>query len=772
MKTYQILLFFCLIPVFGSSQNKVDSLVNNFNERSQIPEENIHLHLNKSVYVKGEDIGYTAYVIDQRTKQPSLATTNLYVQLLNDKLEIIDEKLLLIEGGVGTHVFETDNLTIAGDYTIKAFTNWMRNFEDPLFAQEPLKILDPDVSMDSLQIQKNRKFELTVLPEGGHAVDKVFVKMGAILKDQFGNGIAASGSVIKNGEEISKFSLDENGIGSFLFLPDAMAQYQFQVELSDQNVIARGLEIDERGVAIAVTETPSKLFVNLRTNEKTLLNRKLQSYAVTISNDVEVKVFKVNINDKENLMAIGLDSLSSGINQISYFSENRKHLGDRLYFKREGLNYDKDLTISLKRDLDSLEVSSSFNADVNGFLSISALPGESMALPTGNILGKFYLEPYLKGIIQNPNQYFEKNDRTTNIALDNLLLTQGWSMHDWSDTSNRLEDFKYAWESGIAINSRVTDKKQKELLLLPGRNSKSSFINVNENEEEFFISGFLPMKNESLRISALNKKGKSIPAKIYPRFFPSVIPDLSKNSLRNFNIEADKMENVTLQAFNESETLDEVVVKADKDDKRKQRIKNRASGRVDFFDDEDRRRNFDIVQYLLTNGLKASFINGRIFIKAYSQRVQGDPIIILNGQPYFTTDVLLGFNMAMVDYIEIDTSGTKTIQGRSSSPIIRIEYDPNLVPYKDNRKSFSSFEIPLTFEMPAKFYTPTYFDYSSNFFKKLGVIDWQGKLQIENGKAEFTMPYVGQDTMWFIIEGMSDDGTLIHSVQQASVTQD
>ncbi|MGB5358618.1 MAG: hypothetical protein WBN27_01580, partial [Eudoraea sp.] len=43
--------------------------------------ENIHLHLNKTLFFQEEHIWFSAYVYDQNTQTPSLETTNLYVGL-------------------------------------------------------------------------------------------------------------------------------------------------------------------------------------------------------------------------------------------------------------------------------------------------------------------------------------------------------------------------------------------------------------------------------------------------------------------------------------------------------------------------------------------------------------------------------------------------------------------------------------------------------------------------------------------------------------------
>ncbi len=780
MISIKLNIFFALnllLHFICSGQNAIDSLITNFNEKNQGLEENIHLHLNKSVYVKGEDIGYTAYVIDQRTKQPSLATTNLYVQLLNDKLEVVHEKLLLVENGVTTNVFETNGSTPAGGYSIKAFTNWMRNFDQPLFAQEPLRILDPSVNMDVLYESEERTFTLSILPEGGHAVDGVFVKMGAILKDQNGYGVSATGNILKNGEKISKFSLDENGIGSFLFLPDAESEYKFSIELPEQQVERSGLKIEDKGVSIAVAESQSKVYVNLRTNDKTLEDRRGEEFIVAINDHQNIKVFKVSLKDYENLLAIERDSLTAGMNQISYFTQRGVHLGDRLYFNREGLNTNQESKVSLSRQLDSLNVNLEFKGISKASSSVSVLPGQSKALPQNHIISDFYLSPYVKGNIQDPSQYFDKNDRATDFALDNLLLTQGWSMHDWRNTFDTVESFRYNWEDGITVTANLNSKSKSDFLLLPGRFTDSKIIALDNEQKKFSFNGYFPTSGETLKLSAQNKRGKSKPAKIYPRFKPSKFPSF-KNNRENLSFKiSNELKSVQLELFDETETLSTVIVEAQINEDRNHRIRNSVRGRIEFFNDADRMKYINIDQYLRNKNFRIDRSNGTPKFFYPSARLKdsnnqpNEAVFVLNDQTPISGGDLQELDMSIIDYIELDLSGTTLVFGKSGVPVIKIYFNPNLSPYSKNSKFFTDYLVPLTFEMPAKFYTPIYFDYSSNFFNMLGVIDWQGKLQIENGRAEFTMPYVGQDTMWFMTEGIAEDGTLIYSLQQASISK-
>jgi hypothetical protein len=146
-----------------------------------------------------------------------------------------------------------------------------------------------------------------------------------------------------------------------------------------------------------------------------------------------------------------------------------------------------------------------------------------------------------------------------------------------------------------------------------------------------------------------------------------------------------------------------------------------------------------------------------------------DPVLELDGVVYYDFNVLMDLNPAWVDYIEVGFSGVGGPPGAQGG-FIRIKTDPLLSPNSSTRKDFSEFEIPLVFEMPVNFYAPQYFDYYGDFFNKLGVIDWKGKVKVDqNGEASVTIPYLGQKSMIVNIQGWNENGQLVSDVMNVEI---
>ena len=71
---------FLLTPCIRAQEktNVLDRILSDFSAYSALPREVVYVHLNKTVYIKGEDIGFKAYVLDKDHKRPSQETRNLY----------------------------------------------------------------------------------------------------------------------------------------------------------------------------------------------------------------------------------------------------------------------------------------------------------------------------------------------------------------------------------------------------------------------------------------------------------------------------------------------------------------------------------------------------------------------------------------------------------------------------------------------------------------------------------------------------------------------
>ncbi len=101
--------------------------------RKNYPQEKVHLHLDKPYYSVGDTIYFTGYVVNAEKNTPSVISNILYVDLINDNRSVVQTLKFPVADGISYgNLYINDSLK-EGNYHIRAYTNWMRNFDNAFF---------------------------------------------------------------------------------------------------------------------------------------------------------------------------------------------------------------------------------------------------------------------------------------------------------------------------------------------------------------------------------------------------------------------------------------------------------------------------------------------------------------------------------------------------------------------------------------------------------------------------------------------------------------
>ncbi len=92
------------------------------------PWEEVYLHIDREKYVAGEDIWFSIYTMDRETGKLSDRSAVAYVELLNPwNIPVLQTRFQLSNGRGNGNFLLPDSIS-SGTYTIRAYTNWMKNF--------------------------------------------------------------------------------------------------------------------------------------------------------------------------------------------------------------------------------------------------------------------------------------------------------------------------------------------------------------------------------------------------------------------------------------------------------------------------------------------------------------------------------------------------------------------------------------------------------------------------------------------------------------------
>nr|WP_321221154.1 hypothetical protein [uncultured Psychroserpens sp.] len=780
-KLYQakyLLLIFCFCTFCNVQSQNQDKLSTTYSNYVKLPREVAYTHLNKSLYLKDESVGFTVYVFDKSSKKHSDVTTNVYCSIEDKNGKILNKALILAENGVANGSFLIDSTYASGSYTFKAYTNWMKNFDEQNFYLQNIKIINTDETNDTSTTMQAPIIDAQFLPEGGHLISNIKNVVGVVIKNDNGYGLKEAEGVIKdsNGNVITNFKTNQFGIGKFILIPEEGKSYNAEITYNNLTSNINIKPAERNGINLSLNNLGNKVALTLRSNSNTLQNINGKKFRIIIHNGSLIKALEFSFtNAQEITKLINNSDLYTGINIFTIFDENDNAILERLYFNHDGLSVLNSEKENIIKNTDSITISVPFKIiKTSQFhnLSVSILPSNTASYDTDhNILSYTYLQPYVKGYIENARYYFTAIDRKKKFELDNLLLTQGWSSYEWNSIFNYEPTVKFDFEKGITVNANINKSKSNQFIMYPMVNSSTQTIDVPDNEKKFTVKGLLPVDDEQVFFGAIDKRQGVEKPNLYVQFTPSTIPNIDNFvktlPLRVKSIYDSKIEeSVFKNSISDAQELDEVVINAQKERSRIDQIERRqTTGNIDIFDENARNRYVDFASYISNKGFNVR--QDAISLSITTQRrntLNGSrtPLIYLDKMLLSDFSILLNFDMRNVDYVVIDKSGLGEGM-RGSAGVIKIFTDPKLKYGKSTPADIAQeSKIPLTFTTPKTFYAPLYSSYHSEFFNQYGVIDWIPKGKIDsNGNLIFKMYNKGIEQIKLLIEGTANNGSFI-----------
>lgn len=751
--------------------------------------EAVHLHLNKTLVAPGEDLWFTAYVYSPMFSEPNL-TTNLYVNLYNNKGILLEAKTVDTDNGQGQGHFALATYA-PGTYLIKAGTKYMENFsEDSQYTQIFQIVGASDVPVVA------REYDLQLLPEGGHLVANVENSVGVKLIDNSGKGISFSQGKILDSQEqvVTTFKSNSFGLSKFRFLPETGKEYSVVIEFEEGESLRKQVPTPEaRGIVLSSTSLKDQLLFTLRTNEETFPSLKDKIFLFTFHKDGAMTALNIvfSESDKSANLTLKEDALYPGMNTITVFNEQMEPVLERLIFNHDRLPRE-GISASLKaKEADSLVLSLSSPEEL-GFhsLSVSVLPAESISYsPKNTVTSAFFIEPYIQGDLEDGGYYFDENIdlRRRDYDLDLLLLTQGWSRYSWKDIFKNPPKELHQHEHGFTLRGSVTKrnpKKHKNLFVGSTTDPLSLIAEISEdggfNAENLFLQD-----SAKVTFSLLNDKNNRMTA---PEVVANVFPLKNTENLSASEIiQMERWENPELKEKTELKPLpndfilegerlgtvfleSEVLTAEDKRIQEERKLnKMEMFGKYDLITEYEAKSNLTLFSILAEKGFEVrgphAYTRRELMRKPLevSQNfvIPARPaVIVIDGMESDVSE-LRTMRTSDVEYIYTNITGTG-IRGSfyNGAGGGYIEVKLNEGRSKKSSTQVSTSILSNGFAPPKEFYTPKYNSYKGQAFQNYGTIGWFPEVMLEAGNLDLKILNTQQPVKLFI-EGMTEEGVLI-----------
>ena len=294
----------------------------------------IYIHFNKIRFYTEESIWFKIYLVNDENNILGTNSKVVYVDLIDPKNKKVETKIIKIKDGLGTgNIFLPFNL-IKGEYTVRAYTNYMRNFDNTCFFKKKLYI-NSRYSYNKKALSKNTginnsKLDLKFYPEGGNLVSGFNNRIAFKAIDGNGIGVDLKGEIIdETGEKIKQFNTSKFGMGLFHLVPQKGKNYKASILHGNKKLSFNLPQPLNKWVIMRVIEYPDHFRVNIESSfEEGMNNYKL----VAKQNSGASYTSEINGNKFKCITKILKKNLQKGIIKFTLFDPNNKPLAERLVF--------------------------------------------------------------------------------------------------------------------------------------------------------------------------------------------------------------------------------------------------------------------------------------------------------------------------------------------------------------------------------------------------------------------------------------------------------
>ncbi|HTM93988.1 MAG TPA: hypothetical protein VL095_16315 [Flavisolibacter sp.] len=396
--------------------------------------EKVYLHYDKSSYYAGETIWFKAYLMEGIF--PATQTKTLYVDWIDDKGTVLSHTVSPVVDAATNGQFDVP-AEYKGDFVhVRAYTKWMLNFDTAFLYSKDIRILPKEASKRTLAAVTPL---LQLFPEGGDIVAGVVNKIAFKANDQYGRPVKIKGRLLDNkGTALQSFSSVYDGMGSFVFIPQAGTNYT--VKWTDEKNVEHTAILPQAkvsGVSMQVALDGERRIITVNAGPQ-LESGFRQLHLVGTMNQSLVFKNDISLTENNNVKRIiPTKDLPSGILTLTLFDGAWNAIAERITFVNNheytfqpqmevqhwGLGKRKRNEIEIRLP-DSLQ-------DANLSISITDVAIEKDT--TENIISHFLLSSEIKGRVYNPAYYFANNSDSVARHLDLVMLTNGWRRFKWED---------------------------------------------------------------------------------------------------------------------------------------------------------------------------------------------------------------------------------------------------------------------------------------------------------------------------------------------------
>ncbi len=489
---------------FSVSFEEEDSISYYFRYHKSTCPEKLYLTLDRPYYEAGDTIWFRGTLVNADNNSYMVKTNYIYVELLNRKDQVVFRRKVMRDNLCFHHNLPLAKDILSGEYTLRGYTSWMRNFDEAFFFSRKLTI----VNKSSAPLEDSigaRDFHVSFFPEGGTLLSGVDQRVAFKAVGNDGLPVEIDG-LVKDGRGgvLAELHSEHDGMGDFLLPASATVSAKtssgndnFPDTLFAEAVIRDYLDaygmpfgrtfalpkVQTEGYALQVESgEDGKVHYRILRAEGESCDMErcgvLSDSLVLLFHSGSDLIARKGISAVQDLVgSIEMTSCRNGINHMVLCTADGRGLSRRLLFRLdsawmvEGKIKLEAGNLSMKRDLVSLEftLQDGTGLPMRGDFSVSVLDGGYVNCGydslRDNLVSNLLLTSDLQGYIHHPGWYFSRavpwNERQR--GLDLLMRTHGWCRFSTEDfTRHPGLEFPEPLEEAEWLSGKISRLNKKD----------------------------------------------------------------------------------------------------------------------------------------------------------------------------------------------------------------------------------------------------------------------------------------------------------------------
>lgn len=439
------------------------SILNGFSQ--ELPAEQIHVHLQKNIYLAGEAIHFKLYCLNSNDLKLSKTSKVAYVELIGENGFPVAQTDIILESGMGKGGFVISSQLPTGNYAINAYTHWMKTSSpdfiniSPLFIFNNQNIGDNDYSITTKlkstfrDLNNNLTLAKSEAMQDGISIHTKIEDLNRILRISITNNntkidssykfqlLSREGKILEQKIQFNKKNWD-----TLLKIKDLKSSnYNIAIRNNKGQLMKTAvihLANSHRGRFIEkpriTTKQREKIKINLHLEE---LSHQDDSLFLSASIKLkEPQTSSINIIDYMNLYS------DFGANMLPYFNQIKK-FGKQSWIAEKGIEtvwlrnsnifslnanrypeeeaYIIEGTVKIRKTKQAYTNENVFLSKIGGYADISPF--------CTNDQGKFYFNlPLKKGLHDISIQVKGRDDLDLAIKLKDKFNSEGFAPMPWN----------------------------------------------------------------------------------------------------------------------------------------------------------------------------------------------------------------------------------------------------------------------------------------------------------------------------------------------------